>query len=112
MVTSQDMSKQVAGVNMFIPVVDIYSGEAGWATKAQPSESFDGNWDTSITDIYDWRIDGGDTVTVKVWDFSNNNVILAEGSYTIPGTSVNPNSASSLVGTAVAMVSCIMAIAF
>ena len=74
-----------------------------WFCKAQPSESFDGQWDTQITSVYDWRIDIGDTIFAKVYDWDNNGQVLVEADIIVT------EGASSLINTAIALIGCIVA---
>ena len=62
-VNDEDPSHVIVGRNSFTYVYDLTG--AFWAIKAQPSESFDGNWDTTLTQVWDERISVGDTLWAK-----------------------------------------------
>ena len=104
-VTMMDSAQYIMGVNVHEGSTD--SNWISWATKAQLAESFDGVWDSTLTSVWDSRIVAGDTITGKFINLGDGSV-LAEGSYTLPGGEVAPDSATSgLAGALAGLVACI-----
>ena len=101
-VTNADAGQTIIGLNDVTYVEDANANV--WYVKAQPSESFDGNWDATFTSVWDERIDAGDTVFAKFIDLNDGSTVV-EGEYTFPG---GVNSATSgIAGALAGLVACI-----
>lgn len=72
--------------------------------KAQPKADFDGVWDETLTQVWDERVDAGDTLFAKFFDLSDGS-ILAEGTYTVP--SGVDSATSGIAGALAGLVACI-----